>query len=149
MLDWTLINEATKIGIGNADRLASGTQHISCTHGSSTSTATNIPDRFEHTDLAGLASPSRFVEVTSTAAAKTFNLYPQKGVIQPGADADIILLDPNITHTISASSHHSRSDANIFEGHKVQGKVSSVTLLHSACIGRAASRDRVLPGQMV
>lgn len=76
---------------------------------------------------AGLASRPRFVEVTSTAAAKTFDLYPQKGVIQPGADADIILLDPHITHTISASSHHSRSDANIFEGHKIQGKVGPST----------------------
>ncbi|KAK9821070.1 hypothetical protein WJX74_008872 [Apatococcus lobatus] len=71
----------------------------------------------------GLASPSRFVEVTSTAAAKAFNLYPQKGAIKPGADADIILLDPNIAHTISASSHHSQSDANIFEGHRIRGKV--------------------------
>ncbi|KAK9863923.1 hypothetical protein WJX84_003513 [Apatococcus fuscideae] len=71
----------------------------------------------------GLASPSRFVEVTSTAAAKVFNLYPQKGVIQAGADADVILLDPNAEHTISASSHHSKGDINIFEGNKIRGKV--------------------------
>jgi dihydropyrimidinase len=61
-------------------------------------------------------TPSDFVRVTSTAAAQLFNIYPRKGIIAVGADADIIVLDPAVAHTISASSHHSRMDTNVYEG---------------------------------
>lgn len=72
---------------------------------------------------AGLMSPSDFVRATSTAAAQTFNIYPRKGVIRPGSDADVIIFDPNIEHTILASTHHSRIDQNIYEGRSQRGKV--------------------------
>lgn len=68
-------------------------------------------------------TPSHFVRVTSTAAAKVFNIYPQKGRIEPGADADVIVLDPRIRHVISAATHHSRIDTNLYEGRTVTGKV--------------------------
>ena len=49
-------------------------------------------------------------------SAQIFNIYPQKGAILPGSDADIILLNPNATFTISAKTHHSNTDTNIYEG---------------------------------
>lgn len=72
----------------------------------------------------GLMTPSDFVRVTSTAAAQTFNLYPRKGLIAAGSDADIILIDPTQEHVISASTHHSRIDSNIYEGMHIKGKVT-------------------------
>lgn len=70
---------------------------------------------------AGRMSKERFVEVTSTTAAKIFNFYPQKGVIAPGADADIVVWDPERTRTISKDTHHHAVDFNIFEGMNVHG----------------------------
>jgi dihydropyrimidinase len=66
---------------------------------------------------------SDFVRATSTAAAHVFNLFPRKGILAPGADADVVIFDPDVTHVISAAAHHSRMDTNIYEGYKVQGKV--------------------------
>lgn len=68
-------------------------------------------------------TPSEFVRATSTAAAQVFNIYPQKGVIAPASDADVIIFDPDLEHTISASEHHSRIDQNIYEGRIQRGKV--------------------------
>jgi len=71
----------------------------------------------------GLMTPSDFVRVTSTAASKIFNMHPRKGVVAVGSDADVILLDPTIRHTLSAATHHSRVDMNVFEGMNITGKV--------------------------
>jgi dihydropyrimidinase len=73
----------------------------------------------------GLISPTDFVRITSTAAAQIFNIYPKKGVVQPGSDADIILFDPGQEHVISAATHHSAMDTNVYEGMKVRGKVTT------------------------
>lgn len=72
----------------------------------------------------GRITPSEYVRITSTKAAKLFNIYPQKGKIAPGSDADIIILDPKQKHTILAESHHSKMDTNIYEGKVITGKVS-------------------------
>lgn len=69
----------------------------------------------------GRLTPSEFVAITSANAAKLFNIYPQKGCIQAGADADLVLWDPQGARTISAQTHHSKGDFNIFEGRTVQG----------------------------
>ncbi len=74
---------------------------------------------------AGLITPSDFVRMVSTAVAQTYNVYPRKGLIAPGSDADIIVFDPEVEHTISASTHHSKMDTNIYEGRDVTGKVTS------------------------
>eukprot|EP00877_Chromochloris_zofingiensis_P011631 jgi/Chrzof1/6721/Cz19g06250.t1 len=71
----------------------------------------------------GMMTPSDFVRVTSTAAAQAFNIYPQKGVIAAGSDADVIVFDPEVKHTISAATHHSKMDTNIYEGKYITGKV--------------------------
>ncbi len=72
----------------------------------------------------GRISLNRFVELTSTSAAKTFGLFPKKGTIAPGSDADIVIFDPNRTETISVKNdrtHHMRVDFSAYEGFTVKG----------------------------
>ena len=69
----------------------------------------------------GRITPSEFVAVTSTNAARIFNIYPQKGAIRVGSDADLIVLDPEKTKTISAATHYQANDFNVFEGMDVTG----------------------------
>ncbi|HEX6491120.1 MAG TPA: dihydropyrimidinase [Gaiellaceae bacterium] len=77
---------------------------------------------------AGRISLNRMVELLSTAPAKLFGLYPRKGTIAVGADADLVLFDPAKRHTISAATHHSKSDYNLFEGTQVTGMPELVLL---------------------
>ena len=71
-------------------------------------------------------SLNRFVELTATAPAKLFGLFPRKGTIAVGSDADIVLFDPQESHVISAHTHQSNCDFTLFEGHHVQGRVKKV-----------------------
>ncbi|MBE7380630.1 MAG: dihydropyrimidinase [Leptolyngbya sp. SIO1E4] len=82
---------------------------------------------------AGHINLNRFVQLTSTAPAKMFGLFPRKGAIAIGSDADLVLFDPHETHTLSASNHHSRVDYSLFEGREVTGKVKKV-FLRGQCI---------------
>mgnify|MGYP000409766547 FL=1 len=77
----------------------------------------------------GRISLNKFVELTSTAAAKTFGLFPKKGTIAVGSDADIIIFDPHRKETISiknACTHHMRVDYNAYEGFEVTGFTETV-----------------------
>jgi dihydropyrimidinase len=69
----------------------------------------------------GRLTPNEFVKVTSTNAAQIFNLYPRKGAIQPGSDADLVVWDPNATKTITTAGSISKVGYNVFEGRQVQG----------------------------
>jgi len=74
----------------------------------------------------GRLSLSRFVELVSTTPARLFGLYPRKGELAPGSDADIVLWDPHKEHTISAGTHHMRVDYSMFEGFEVKGNARMV-----------------------
>ncbi len=85
---------------------------------------------------AGRLTPSEFVAVTSANAAKLFNIYPRKGCIVAGADADVVLWDPTATKTLSVKTQHSLGDFNIFEGRTVRGVAS-----HTVSGGRLVWAD--------
>jgi len=70
---------------------------------------------------AGRFGVNRFVELVSTTPAKLFGLYPRKGAISVGSDADLVVFDPKRKHTISAKTHHMRVDYSMFEGIQVTG----------------------------
>src|SRR5216110_546107 len=74
----------------------------------------------------GRISLNRFVEITSTAAAKIFGLFPRKGTIAVGSDADLVIFDPNEEMTISAKTHHMNVDYSCYEGVKVKGVTKTV-----------------------
>ena len=69
----------------------------------------------------GLLTPSEFVRVTSANAAQIFNIYPRKGLIAAGSDADLVVWDPEGTRTISAATQHAKGGFNVFEGRTVKG----------------------------
>ena len=75
----------------------------------------------------GMLTPSEFVKVSSTNAAQIFNMYPRKGVIAAGSDADIVLWDPQGTRTISAATQFAKGGFNVFEGRTVRG-IPSTTI---------------------
>jgi dihydropyrimidinase len=76
----------------------------------------------------GRISLNRMVELLATNPAKLFGLYPQKGTVAVGSDADLVIFDPEKQVTISAATHHSRSDYNLYEGTKVTGSPQVVLL---------------------
>src|SRR3954467_13382090 len=77
---------------------------------------------------AGRISLNRMVELLATNPAKLFGLYPRKGTIAVGSDADVVVFDPERRHTLLAATHHSRVDYNLFEGTDVTGAVDLVLL---------------------
>ena len=77
--------------------------------------------------MEGLLNPCSFVRATSSAAAQIFNIYPRKGRIAPGSDADIVIWNGEETRVISAETHHHAVDFNIFEGMEVHG-IAEVTI---------------------
>ena len=76
--------------------------------------------------LQGEITLPRWVELCATTPARMFGLYPQKGTIQPGADADIVLYDPDASWTISVDNHHMNMDYSAYEGFEIQGRVDTV-----------------------
>lgn len=91
----------------------------------------------------GRISPNRFVEITSTAPAKIFGLYPHKGTIAPGADADLLVWDPDKEHVLSVDTLHMRVDYSPFEGQVVRGMAThvlsrgDVVVEHGKFLGKA------------
>jgi dihydropyrimidinase len=84
----------------------------------------------------------RFVDALSTRPAKLFGLFPRKGTIAIGADADLVVYDPDYRGTISAATQHSNNNYNGFEGFRIEGRPSHVTVR-----GRVQVRDGVFVGE--
>jgi dihydropyrimidinase len=76
--------------------------------------------------LAGEISLSRWVEINATTPARMFGLYPRKGVLAPGSDADIVVYDPAAKQTISAATQHMNVDYSAYEGREITGRVDTV-----------------------
>jgi dihydropyrimidinase len=85
--------------------------------------------------VGGRISKERWVEIISTAPAKLFGMYPRKGAVAVGSDADLVIYDPNRRRTISAASHHMDVDYSCYEGREVQG-ASDVVLSRGTVIVR-------------
>jgi dihydropyrimidinase len=83
---------------------------------------------YTHGVATGRIDLHRFVDIASTRAAKLFGLFPRKGTIQPGADADLVIFDPRQRGMISASTHQMNVDYSAFEGWPIQGRTDAVTV---------------------
>ena len=92
---------------------------------------------------AGKIDLHTFVNVASTQVAKTFDLFPRKGTIQIGADADLVVFDPNYRGKISVKTQHMNVDYSAFEGWKIEGRPSVVTMR-----GQVAVRDGKFVGKL-
>ena len=94
-------------------------------------------------------SLNRFVELTSTAAAKIFGLFPRKGTIAVGSDADIVIFDPNRERTISAKSHHMRVDYSAYEGRTVRGVTETVLSRGNVIVENGTFKGKAGSGQFL
>ncbi|OFZ56516.1 MAG: dihydropyrimidinase [Bdellovibrionales bacterium RIFOXYC1_FULL_54_43] len=88
----------------------------------------------------GRISLEKFVELTSSRAAKIFGLYPRKGAFRPGADADIVIFDPKVRHVISSRTHHMKCDYSVYEGHRLQGKCRTIILRGQVAVDNGIAR---------
>lgn len=100
-------------------------------------------------------SLNRFVELTSTAAAKMFGMFPKKGTIAVGSDADIVIFDPTQEHTFGVAHEHMQVDYSSYEGWKVTGKVETVlsrgrvVIENGACLVEKGSGQFIKRGECV
>src|SRR5437868_6722815 len=94
-------------------------------------------------------SLNRFVELTSTAAAKMFGLFPKKGTIAVGSDADIVIFDPDKEQTISAATHHMNVDYSAYEGKKIRGVVETVLSRGRVVIENGEFKGKAGDGQFL
>lgn len=99
--------------------------------------------------VSGRLDPTRFVDLMSTRPAKLFGMYPQKGAVAIGADADLVVWDPDADHVITSAGSHTRTDYNLYEGMKVTGKPTHVLsrgdlLVENGVFSGAAGRGTFL-----
>ena len=88
--------------------------------------AARLPIVFSEGVAKGRIDPTQFVRLTAYNPARLFGLYPRKGELAPGSDADIVVWDPNAEHMISSKTHHMRCDYSMFEGFAVKGNAKIV-----------------------
>ncbi|MFF3552052.1 dihydropyrimidinase [Streptomyces tsukubensis] len=91
----------------------------------------------------------RWIEIACAAPARMFGLYPRKGTIAPGADADIVLYDPHAEQVISAETHHMNVDYSVYEGRRITGQVETVLSRGEVVIDRRTYTGRAGHGQYI
>ncbi|HWG61862.1 MAG TPA: dihydropyrimidinase [Streptosporangiaceae bacterium] len=99
--------------------------------------------------VAGELSLARWVEVAATTPARMFGLYPRKGIIAPGSDADIVLYDPRATQVLSAATHHMNVDYSAYEGMAITGQVRTVLSRGELVIDGGGYHGRTGHGQFL
>ncbi|MFA5973965.1 MAG: dihydropyrimidinase [Lentimicrobiaceae bacterium] len=97
----------------------------------------------------GKISLNKMVDLTSTASAKIFGMFPKKGTIAVGSDADIIIFDTAKKHIISASTHHHHCDYSAYEGHEVTGKAETVILRGTVAIDNGSVKIKKGYGEFI
>jgi dihydropyrimidinase len=107
--------EQKELGVGDFTKIPNGLPGVE-----------NRMDLIFQGVVSGEISLPRWVEVTSTNPAKMFGLFPRKGTIAPGSDADIVVYDPAGEQTISAATHHMAVDYSCYEGLRIKGHVDAV-----------------------
>jgi dihydropyrimidinase len=100
-----------RFGVGDFTKIPNGTGGLE----------DRLPMLWTHGVVTGRLTMNEFVAVTSTNIAKILNCYPKKGAVLVGADADLVVLDPNASKTIRAANQQSAIDYNVFEGKEVTG----------------------------
>ena len=104
-----------------ADQKAAGKDDFSRIPNGTAGVENRMEVLWHHGVSTGRLTMNEFVKATSTNAAQIFNIHPRKGAVSVGADADIVVWDPEGTKTISAKTHHQNIDFNIFEGMQIKG----------------------------
>ncbi len=97
----------------------------------------------------GKISLNKYVEVTSTNAAKIFGMFPRKGCVAVGSDADLVLFDPNEEHTLSVGTHHMNVDYSAYEGWELKGKCKKTILRGQVAVDGGVVRIQKGYGQFV
>jgi dihydropyrimidinase len=134
--------EQKELGVGDFTKIPNGLPGVE-----------NRMDLIFQGVISGEISLTRWVEVTSTNPAKMFGLFPRKGTIAPGSDADIVIYDPAGEQTISATTHHMAVDYSCYEGLRIKGHVDTVFSRGRQIIGAGAytgekGNGRIVPRQL-
>jgi dihydropyrimidinase len=128
-----------RFGVGDFSKIPNGTGGLE----------DRIPMLWTHGVATGRLTPNEFVAVTSTNIAKILNLYPKKGAVLVGADADLMVLDPEREKVISAKTQQSAIDYNVFEGQKVKGLPRYVLTRGQVAVDDGAVKTQEGHGQFV
>lgn len=133
------MKEQKELGVGDFSKIPNG--------------APGVENRFNLIYSGGVIenriSLNRFVELTSTAAAKMFGLFPKKGTIAVGSDADIVIFDPEKEHSFGVDAEHMNVDYSSYEGWKVKGKVETVLSRGNVIIENGGHTGRAGDGQFL
>jgi dihydropyrimidinase len=109
------MKEQKELGIGNFSKIPNGIGSVE-----------HRMDLIYQGVVDGEISLPRWVELCSTTPARMFGLYPRKGIIAPGSDADVVVYDPSATTRISVDTHHMNMDHSAWEGFEIAGRVDTV-----------------------
>ncbi|BDH13903.1 D-hydantoinase [Streptomyces hygroscopicus] len=109
----------------------------------------NRMDLLHQAVVEGRISRRRWIEIACAAPARMFGLYPKKGTIAPGADADLVIYDPTAQQTVSAETHHMNVDYSAYEGKQLTGQVETVLSRGELLIDRREFTGRAGHGQYI